>query len=312
MDDAAALQVVARDYEPILDEKGRLLLRRNADRSPPPPRERVLAASIAIGERLDLASLPGRCHVLALDVRSTLAGAIASLLDAAPELRLEIGLDDGTTRTVRIVPSMMRSGVIFDPAIRNQADWIAWQKGRKLPRPASVRVLAPRRAWSWKNRIGVVIERADDLEPRSHPEVTEALAYSIFPTCPKEVRSEAEPGRRIVEGREVVTLSADSELVFDVPPGARRFRGSFGLVGAANPPKPRGAVAFTVVLERPGEPASELDHAVVDSRDASTGRHLHAFDATAEVAAPAKLVLRSQRASDAPGDLSCWTAISVE
>jgi hypothetical protein len=316
MADAAALQVVARDYEPILDEKGRLLLRRKADLARTlaegAPRERVLEASVALGERLDLARLPGACHVLALDVRPTVVGSLANLLDAAPELSLEIGLDDGRTRKVRIVPAMMRTGVIFDPAIGNQIDWIAWVEGRKLPRPTSLRVVAPRRAWSWKQRIGVAIDRADDLVPRSHPEIAAGLAYSIFPTAPKEVRSEVDPLRRIVQGREVVTLSADADLVFDVPSGTRRFRGSFGLVGAAIPPLPRGAVAFTVVLARPGEPETELARAIVDSRDTTAGPVLHAFDATAEVASPAKLVLRSRRATDAPGDLSCWTAISVE
>ena len=312
MDDAAALQVLARDYEPVLDENGRLLLRRNADRPPPAPRERVLEASIALGERLDLPDLTGRCHVLALDVRSTAAGSVATLLDAAPELSLEIGLDDGTSRTVRVVPSMMRTGAILDPAMRNQADWTAWVEGRKLPRPTSMRLVAPRRAWAWKRRIGVTIDRADDLAPRTRPEIAAALPYSIFATVPREVRSEEEPRRRIVQGREVVTLSADAELVFDLPSGARRFRGSFGLVGAANPPKPRGAVEFTVVLARPGEPESELRRATLDSSDAAIGPGLRAFDAEAMLVAPAKLILRSRRATDAPGDLSCWTGIEVE
>ena len=312
MEDAAALQIVARDYEPILDEKGRLLLRRHDRRSPPLPRERVLETSIGIGEKLDLGTLPGRCHVLALDVRETLAGALATFLDKAPELQLEIGLDDGSTRNVRIVPSMMRGGAILDPAIRIQADWNAWVEGRKLPRPTSLRVVAPRRAWTWKHRIGVALDRADDLEPRSRPDVAEALAYSIFPTAPNEVRSEAEPGRRIVQGLEVVTLSADAELVFDVPAGAHRIRGSFGLVGSVNPPIPRGPVDFAVVLARPGEPESELWRTTVDSRDPSAGPQLRPFDATADVAGPGRLVLRSRRASDSAGDLSCWTGISVQ
>jgi hypothetical protein len=311
MDDAAALQVLARDYEPILDERGRLLLRRNRERAPTAARDRVLDSSIAMGERLDVEHLPGSCHVLALDVRPTVAGSLATLVDAAPELSLEVELDDGTTRTVRIVPSMMRTGVIFDPAIRNHLDWVAWIEGRKLPKPTSLRVVAHRRAWSWKRRIGVAIDRADDLVPRARPEIAEALAYSIFPTLPKEVRSETEPGRRIVQGGEVVTLSADAELVFEVPSGARRFRGSCGLVGAVKPPMPRGPVLFTIVLARPGEPETELWRATLDPR-ASFGPVLRTFDANADVAAPAKLVLRSRRASDAPGDLSFWAGISVE
>ncbi len=311
MDDAAALQVLARDYEPILDERGRLLLRRSRDRSLPAARERVLESSIALGERIDLPRLPGRCHVLSLDVRPTVAGSVATFLAAAPELWLEIGLDDGTTRTTRIVPSMMRTGVIFDPAIRNQLDWVAWVEGRKLPRPTSLRVVARSGAWTWKRRIGVAIDRADDLVPRPRPEIVAGLAYSIFPTLPKQVRSEIEPDRRIVQGKEVVTLSADAELVFDVPSGARRFHGAFGLVGAMNPPKPRGAVVFTIALARPGEAESELLRVTLDG-SASNGPILRTFDVSSELAAPAKLVLRSKRDSDAVGDLSFWTEISVE
>ncbi len=130
MNDAEAIKIVLRDYQPVLSEKGYLLLKRK-------PRgqgfvskgERLLTRQIKIDELLDIRLMSHKSLLLSLDIRKSLLGHLYTLLYRLPEVYLEIVATDGTKMSYRVIPKMTTSGFVINPLIRNQAQLIGWYKG---------------------------------------------------------------------------------------------------------------------------------------------------------------------------------------
>src|SRR5258705_7284630 len=90
---------------------------------------------------VDLRDAPGRCQLIALDIRYTLLGRLRTVLYNAPRLILEVRTDAGEQRSFRVVPGMVRTGVILNPLILDLDDWLRWGLGDGLPRVTSVRLV---------------------------------------------------------------------------------------------------------------------------------------------------------------------------
>jgi len=168
LDDALALPVIARDYAPVLAERTFLLLERRP-RPASATEELSVEREYGFEEPIDMRNLPGEAHLLALDVRFSLAGRVRTLLDAAPPLFAQIDLDDGLAVRVRIVPAMARSGVLVDPALLTQRDWIAWCEGEPVHRPVRMRLLRPKSDWAFEPRFRARISRCDSVVPHAAP-----------------------------------------------------------------------------------------------------------------------------------------------
>jgi hypothetical protein len=143
MNDAEAVKILLRDYEPVLSEKGYLLLKRA-------PRGEglvskgttLLTQEIKIGEQLDVRALNHKPFVLSLDIRKSLLGRLYSLLYRFPEIRLEIGDTSGIQMSYRIIPGMVTSGFVINPLIRHQGELVGWYTGNiPLNRVATLRVV---------------------------------------------------------------------------------------------------------------------------------------------------------------------------
>ncbi len=160
MNDAEALKIVLRDYEPVLTEKGYLLLKRH-------PRglglvsngKTLLTQEIKAGELLDLRSLSQKQLLLSLEIHKSLLGRLYSLLYRFPVISMEIGTTDGMTLSYRIIPKMMTTGFVINPLILNQNDLNGWYKGEPLKQVATIRVII-KPDWLqsfFQNHIGVTV-----------------------------------------------------------------------------------------------------------------------------------------------------------
>jgi len=314
MDDAAVLRILARDYEPVLREKGFLLLRRSPRRESGAVAETVLQRDCAFGDAIDLRGMSGRCTLLRLDIRRTLAGRLWTTLDSAPALFAEIKLDDGDSAVGRIVPDMMRGGVIVDPMIRTEKDWIAWYTGKPLPHPVWMRILPPGHAWMYEPRIGVELVRDDASAPPPRPGLEAALTYSLFAVRPVDVVSARDPVRDIVQKTDVLRLSATSKMIFDVAPGSHRLTGTYGLVAGSRPGIPSEAAEFSAVLVLAGAEDRVLFERRLDPLHVEGDRQLQVLAVAFACDAPARLELRcsSGPKADAARDAACWSGIGIE
>jgi hypothetical protein len=166
--DALAQQILLRDYRPAVLERGYLLLQaeRGATRAPL-TRTLLREGTLRFGEPLELEALPGRAHVLALDVRMTALGGLYRWLYQGPSLRLEVQFASGLAARYRIAPSLTRAGFLVRPFLADTGEWARWYAGDEpLARVRSLRVLLPERLGAlYESEIGFTLLRADDLVP---------------------------------------------------------------------------------------------------------------------------------------------------
>lgn len=142
MNDAEALKILFRDYQPVLSEKGYLLLKRH-------PRGQdlvlggttVFSQSIQIGETVEISDLNHEPLLLTLEIRKSLLGHLYALLYRLPKIYLEVETTKNLKRSYRIIPKMTRSGFLINPFIPGRIALMKWYKNKPLQRVTRLRVV---------------------------------------------------------------------------------------------------------------------------------------------------------------------------
>jgi len=136
MDDALALEVVDRRYEPLFMERDYLLLDGAASPRPEPRRGSCSSVRWASARSWALPdAAPGCAQVLTLELEYTPAGRLVRLLDSTPELRSACGATTCALQTGRIVPRRCASRVLIDPVISRPATGVRWMLGQAAALP---------------------------------------------------------------------------------------------------------------------------------------------------------------------------------
>jgi hypothetical protein len=143
MNDNEALKILLRDYQPLLVEKGYVLLMRNPrGRGRVSPGEILMEKEITFGEPIDVLTLRDKQLLLTLEIRKSFLGRLGTLLFKLIPTYIEIETVDGSSMSYRIVPGMTQTGFLINPLILTQEDFVGWYTGDGPIRPASFRVEA--------------------------------------------------------------------------------------------------------------------------------------------------------------------------
>jgi hypothetical protein len=142
-EDSQVLRILLRDYQPVLVEKGYVLLKRNPRGSGlvVNTKKPLLTQTVKFGENVDISHLSDKNLTLSLDIRKSLLGRFTKLFFKLPEVYFAIQTTDGASFTYRIIPNVVKSDFIFNPLILNESDWLAWHDGKPTKRIANFRVL---------------------------------------------------------------------------------------------------------------------------------------------------------------------------
>lgn len=164
-DDASWLADLPRRYEPVLSERGRLLVRRRAAPLPAGPVQLtpLLEMPIRVGEEFDLPT--ARDHVLWLqfDIDSTFLGRLRAALYKPPPLGLTVVSESGATQAYRAIPGVAQSGFVVQPVLATQSDFEGFMIGRGRTWARSIRIDAQpehRRYWG---EVRIRVSRIDSL-----------------------------------------------------------------------------------------------------------------------------------------------------
>lgn len=313
-DDALALQVIARDYEPVLIERTCLLLRhapRPLARTQP---QVIVDQELAFGQTLDLSALEGQCHLLRLDIRYTAWGRLCSFLDQAPPFFIEIDADSGATLRTRVVPSMMQADVIFDPLLGDRMEWKDWYLGEKLRRPRGLRIPVPQAPSLYEGSVRVTVLRADDVAPIPRAERRDILEASVLGTPPREVRAAKRLRPTFVGAQPGLLLAAPSEMHYDVSSGQHVLEFGFGVARRGARGDESDGVRFTVTLRQAGASDRVLFERFLDPVRNAQDREPQRAELRFQLLAPASLILATDPgpSGDATGDFSAWTHVALE
>ncbi len=144
MDDIEAIKVLLRDYVPVLEERDYLLLKRSQQLNNVTTSSVLLKQNIKFDESLDVASLSNEPLLLSLEISKTWVGKVYALLYKSSAVYLELTTVDNEKLLYRIIPNMLKSGVLINPLVINQADFVNWYEGKPLKQVASVKITTNR------------------------------------------------------------------------------------------------------------------------------------------------------------------------
>jgi len=168
IDDIEVIKVLMRDYVIVLQEKGYLLLQRE-------PRgqgrvtegEIVLQQPVDIGQAIEISEFNQQPLLLTLDFEKTMAGELFSFLYKSSLVYMELTTDTGVVLRYRIMPKMMETGVLINPLLINQVQFIDWHEGKALQPIQQVKIIV-------ENTAGVsLFDKEIDFK------------LSVFPVLPR-------------------------------------------------------------------------------------------------------------------------------
>ncbi len=120
-DDAGALEVILRDYEPVATEEEYMLWKRKAVSPPLAPHRLVREGTATWGEPLPL--LSNECPVwIEVEIGSSWLGKLREFLYKPAKITMTLETVDHEAHRYRLVRPVGRSGFMVNPAVRNQAD----------------------------------------------------------------------------------------------------------------------------------------------------------------------------------------------
>jgi hypothetical protein len=270
MDDGEALKILARDYRVRFSEDGRLLLHHEPLPGPARAPELLLDRTIRFDESVDISKPAGKCQLLALDIRYTTSGKLREALLSAPAVFLDVTLLTGQHRSYRIVPGMMKSGVVLNPWIRDTTDWAHWVRGDSLPRVKSIRLVPPEYPWMYEPEVRMRLLRADDIQPVIQPELSISGPTPSFSPATVVIESGEAMTAIEVQDRIVTIIRAPLSIQMPASAGHHRLRGRCGLAPKARRTGCAGSVHLRVELVTNDKPLVLLERTLDTRRPADS------------------------------------------
>lgn len=176
IDDALALQVLARDYRPVLEERELVLFeRRDVPRAPPPDAAIDRPAAFERRARFDewvelpdVEELGDHPVLLAVAIEPTLLGRATTLAFRAAPVWMDVEDTTGGTESHRVLPELLPAGVLVRPLLADADDWTRWfARGPTVgARRVRFTLRESGRAAFFAPEIDVRLVLADELGPR--------------------------------------------------------------------------------------------------------------------------------------------------
>jgi hypothetical protein len=139
--------------------------------------------------------------------------------------------------------------------------------------------------------------------------------FAALGTLPRGVVADLEPGPCRVGALDALLTFPDCELYFDLPPGATRVSGSFGIYPRSYRIASTRGARFSVELVQPDGAELVVWERILRPTEQTADRGLLTFEiAFPPGTAATALLLRTSFAPDQgdPHAWACWRAVSIE
>lgn len=285
-DDALALAAVLRRYAPVAVEDGWLVLSRGDGQAPTPLPDAPAGREVALGQWVYLAAADTAAQILYADVRPTLVGRAYAFWFRGTPLLLDVRTRDGEEASYRIVPDVLRAGVIVSPAFAGTPDLLRHLTGLRLPPVVAFRLrpAIDRHAVLFAPQANVASAPLDWTlpDPASLPvglRDTEAAGFGREPD-----RREGLVERLVERGRNVLLLHSPAGIGFGLAAGRWQVTGEAGVRDAMAADSACAAISdgvrVSLEAQAPGRPARGLWQLDLDPVRQPTHRGPQAISAT--------------------------------
>jgi hypothetical protein len=190
LDDGEVLLTVLSSYSPVTNENGFILWKCKTltEKTYSLTNKHEFSGSLN-----QWVMLPREPTWLQIESEQTLFGAVQSLLSRCSEMRLEVQLDNGGTRSYRLLPGNARYGFVISPFLYAHDQLLTADANTNCARIVSARVrvanesaLAPSIRFVTHTIQGVWASRPEQALPSSEPSLHEPSNGHAAPTEPGE------------------------------------------------------------------------------------------------------------------------------
>lgn len=281
-EDALALIALLRRYQPVVMEKGFLLLKRDESANALPTKVPETWSPAQLKQELSVPDTASKATVAFVKVDLTLMGKLYSLLLREPTLNIALQTNAGP-RTYRFVRPTGVSGFVLSPMIESVPDWAKVHLGLPVP---SVRSFHVEAQVPWQNvlfdqSIHVAFEplKIHRLESSASSTFLDGILIG-FSDAPAAIHGISD---LVTEnGYSAVFLHAPGQIEFRPLPGRYRISARYGIRDtaltdrnciAANP----DGVGISVVLQHANSGETMLLHRELDPFHVSADQGVHEF-----------------------------------
>jgi hypothetical protein len=302
---APAQLALYRHYELQLEENGFMLWRRKTSGLTPAESRLAATGTLHFGEVLRLPATDGAAYWLELDLTPSLPGLASSWLAEIPPPGLMVRDSDGAEVRYALPPAT--HGLLVDPLVRGEVDFILRQSGRPAPRTTEISLVAPPAgSWAWTGACAYRLHAlsgftltsqilpANSLDRyrqlnRLPDGVAHAFPFDLFDAAP---------------GQPALFSHPPSLLEFKLKEGDRRVRGLLGIIeGAYRGTDATDGVDFAIEYLGPDGVRQTLFHRSLDPLLTLADRGPQSFDLALPAARGGRLLLRTY---NAPGRGAAW------
>ena len=122
LDDGISWPAVLDGYTPVSFSGQFELMRKRERPDTASSLDLIYGRSVQVGETVELPAGGGIVYA-EVDLEPTLAGKVLTELFSPPQLKIVVGLHDGSTRTYRTVSEMMKTGFILSPLVKDTEEF---------------------------------------------------------------------------------------------------------------------------------------------------------------------------------------------
>ncbi len=300
-DDGLTMLEILSHYQPVLIERGHLLLR--LQDAPQATEPKLLSRrTFKFGEYVPVPKVADDQLLLTrFDIRPSLKGRLRNFLYKAPLMFVSLkgdGIEEPESR--RFIPAMTSVPFLFSPAVENNADF-ALLYTRQLGKTVSGFFIYSHDPACYRGELGVEFYTVPRPPVPAQPDIEELLTgtrFPVFNTPPDRIEGEHNQQMH-VDGLLLQTLHAPGRITWTLEGVEEEFVFDFGFLPEAVVRGSSDGAAFVVELRPAGGPPRELFRRFVDPAHQAADRgNLHARLPLPKVAAGDRLVLRTDPGPD--------------
>lgn len=321
LDDAQVLVVLAQRYEFVRTERTYHLWRRKPGPFDPATiAPRLLrTANVAVNQPFAIGDLAEKQPLwLRVDLQPSLLGKIRSFLYKPPQVRIKLEDTAGNPHDYLMPLPQGRNGFIVNPLIEDLYDYMQFAANRpqKLTRAITVQIAAGEEKFFADTAL---------CEVSALPTATSAASYfppgaggldklfAMFKSYPVAFQSQTGFSGAMIDGKGVAVMHAPSQMIFEMPAGAKTISGQYGFVEATYTNGGNTNGAWFIVYWSDGTKRTDLLARFLNPVNVPGDRGLQDFSASLKGLSGGRLYLETGPGpyNDYSWDWTGWTGISI-
>jgi hypothetical protein len=271
---------------------------------------------MVVNQPLKIADISDKPLWLQIDLQPSLLGKIRSFLYKPPHVTLHIETVGDDKRDYLMPLPQGRTGFVINPLIEDVVDYMHFANSEPVKRVRSITLRIPEDQMKFFASEAAVNLSTIPLPTSGGKFFAGEIGrlMHMFQTYPISYTAKTPVSESTIDGREVAVLHAPSEMIFDLPKGAKFVTGQFGMLPGTYTNGGNTDGALFLIYWANGAERRELFRHYLDPVNHSTDRGLHDFSGDLTGLTGGRVILEIQNGpnNNPSWDWTAWSNIKIE